>query len=181
MAPINSVQVIEKFIAEHEVAIFSKSYCPFCIKVKKLFNGIAQPYGVMELDLDENGPQIQESLAAKTNLKSVPQVFVKGNFIGGCDDTHAAFEAGKLRDLLVNHSYDYDLIVIGGGSGGLAASKEATKFGKKVALFDFVVPSPRGTTWGMSIALENNSCCWAYTNLISCRFVLQELEEHVST
>jgi glycine/D-amino acid oxidase-like deaminating enzyme len=47
------------------------------------------------------------------------------------------------------HSYDYDLIVIGGGSGGLAAAKEAGKLGKKVALLDFVVPTPVGTTWGL--------------------------------
>lgn len=39
-------------------------------------------------------------------------------------------------------SYDYDFFVIGGGSGGLAAAKEAIKFGVKVAVADFVKPSP---------------------------------------
>jgi succinate dehydrogenase/fumarate reductase flavoprotein subunit len=48
-----------------------------------------------------------------------------------------------------DHTYDYDLIVIGGGSGGLAAAKEAGRLGKKVALLDFVVPTPTGTTWGL--------------------------------
>lgn len=47
------------------------------------------------------------------------------------------------------HKYDYDLIVIGGGSGGLAAAKEAAKLGKKVALLDLVTPTPIGTTWGL--------------------------------
>ncbi len=47
------------------------------------------------------------------------------------------------------HSYDYDLIVIGGGSGGLASAKEASNLGKKVALLDFVVPTPIGTAWGL--------------------------------
>ena len=42
----------------------------------------------------------------------------------------------------------YDLIVIGGGSGGLASSKEAVKHGKRVALLDFVKPTPKGTSWG---------------------------------
>ena len=45
--------------------------------------------------------------------------------------------------------YDYDLVVIGGGSGGLAAAKEASKHGAKVACFDFVKPSEKGTTWGL--------------------------------
>jgi len=56
------------------------------------------------------------------------------------------------------HKYDYDLIVIGGGSGGLAASKEAAKFGKKVAVFDFVKPTPKGTTWGLGGTCVNVGC-----------------------
>lgn len=49
-----------------------------------------------------------------------------------------------------DHGYDYDLVVIGGGSGGLAASKEAVKQGAtKVAVLDFVKPSPKGSTWGL--------------------------------
>jgi len=39
--------------------------------------------------------------------------------------------------------------VIGGGSGGLACSKRAASHGKKVAVCDFVKPSPPGTTWGL--------------------------------
>lgn len=47
------------------------------------------------------------------------------------------------------HNYDFDLIVIGGGSGGLACAKEAARFGLKIAVLDFVTPSPQGTTWGL--------------------------------
>ena len=52
----------------------------------------------------------------------------------------------------------YDLIVIGGGSGGLACSKAAAKFGKKVAVCDFVKPSPAGTTWGLGGTCVNVGC-----------------------
>jgi len=44
--------------------------------------------------------------------------------------------------------YDYDLIVIGGGSGGLACAKKASLLGAKVALCDYVKPTPQGTKWG---------------------------------
>lgn len=54
--------------------------------------------------------------------------------------------------------YDFDLIVIGGGSGGLAAAKEAVKYGKSVALCDFVKPSPAGTTWGLGGTCVNVGC-----------------------
>jgi pyruvate/2-oxoglutarate dehydrogenase complex dihydrolipoamide dehydrogenase (E3) component len=50
------------------------------------------------------------------------------------------------------------LIVIGGGSGGLACSKEAAKYGKKVAVFDFVQPTPVGTSWGLGGTCVNVGC-----------------------
>ncbi|KAL1521954.1 hypothetical protein AB1Y20_021600 [Prymnesium parvum] len=52
----------------------------------------------------------------------------------------------------------YDLLVIGGGSGGLACSKAAAKLGKKVAVCDFVQPSPLGTTWGLGGTCVNVGC-----------------------
>jgi len=56
------------------------------------------------------------------------------------------------------HSYQFDLVVIGGGSGGLACAKEAGQLGKKVALLDFVDPSPQGTRWGLGGTCVNVGC-----------------------
>ncbi|XP_021269010.1 thioredoxin reductase 2, mitochondrial isoform X2 [Numida meleagris] len=53
---------------------------------------------------------------------------------------------------------EYDLLVIGGGSGGLACAKEAAQFGKKVAVLDYVEPSPRGTKWGLGGTCVNVGC-----------------------
>lgn len=56
-------------------------------------------------------------------------------------------------------SYDYDFFVIGGGSGGLAAAKAAAAIsGVKVAVADFVKPSPAGTTWGLGGTCVNVGC-----------------------
>nr|XP_025122922.1 thioredoxin reductase 2, mitochondrial isoform X5 [Bubalus bubalis] len=52
----------------------------------------------------------------------------------------------------------YDLLVIGGGSGGLACAKEAAQLGKKVAVLDYVEPSPRGTRWGLGGTCVNVGC-----------------------
>lgn len=59
---------------------------------------------------------------------------------------------------VADHSYDYDLVVIGGGSGGMAAAKEAATLGARVALCDFVKPSPKGTTWGLGGTCVNVGC-----------------------
>uniref|UniRef100_A0A8C0IP67 FAD/NAD(P)-binding domain-containing protein n=1 Tax=Chelonoidis abingdonii TaxID=106734 RepID=A0A8C0IP67_CHEAB len=53
---------------------------------------------------------------------------------------------------------EYDLLVIGGGSGGLACAKEAAQFGKKVAVLDYVEPSPKGTKWGLGGTCVNVGC-----------------------
>ena len=52
----------------------------------------------------------------------------------------------------------FDLIVIGGGSGGLACSKAAAMLGAKVAVLDFVKPSPKGTSWGLGGTCVNVGC-----------------------
>ena len=87
-------------------------------------------------------------------------MFINGNHIGGCDDTLKLHSDNKLMAAVQagSHNFDYDIIVIGGGSGGLAASKEAAKLGKKVAVCDFVKPSPAGTTWGLGGTCVNVGC-----------------------
>lgn len=163
MAPITGTDLtkdIENYINDNRVMIFSKTTCPFCRKVKELFNSLKVEYFALELDTLENGPQMQQAMAAKAGKSSVPQVFIGGRHLGGCDDTMAAHSNGTLEELLDSDSekYEYDLIVIGGGSGGLAASKEAAKLGKKVAVLDFVTPTPIGTTWGLGGTCVNVGC-----------------------
>ena len=90
----------------------------------------------------------------------MPNVYINGDHIGGCDDTLKLHADNTLMAKIQagSHNFDYDIIVIGGGSGGLAASKEAAKLGKKVAVLDFVKPSPAGTTWGLGGTCVNVGC-----------------------
>lgn len=56
------------------------------------------------------------------------------------------------------HNYEYDLVVMGGGSGGLACARHAAKMGARVAVFDYVKASPQGTTWGIGGTCVNVGC-----------------------
>jgi thioredoxin reductase (NADPH) len=53
---------------------------------------------------------------------------------------------------------EYDLVVIGGGTGGITAAVEARKLGMSVALFDYVAPSPAGSQWGLGGTCVNVGC-----------------------
>ena len=60
--------------------------------------------------------------------------------------------------MVTKNDYQYDLFVIGGGSGGLSAAKEAASLGAKTALADFVKPTPSGTKWGLGGTCVNVGC-----------------------
>ncbi|XP_026329399.1 thioredoxin reductase 2, mitochondrial isoform X7 [Hyposmocoma kahamanoa] len=62
------------------------------------------------------------------------------------------------RVLSIDGTFDYDLAVIGGGSGGLACAKEAVNHGARVAVLDYVTPSPQGTKWGLGGTCVNVGC-----------------------
>ena len=79
--------------------IFSKSYCPYCTKAKKLIQSLNVQYDVLELDQVENGGEIQDYLYEITKQKTVPNIFVQQKHVGGCDDIHSLHRTGKLQSM----------------------------------------------------------------------------------
>jgi len=83
------------------VVVFSKTYCPYCIKAKRALTAAGcKDFVVHELDERADGAEIQTVLGTMTGATSVPRVFVAGKFIGGGDDTAALQASGRLRPLL---------------------------------------------------------------------------------
>ena len=62
------------------------------------------------------------------------------------------------KRMVEQSKYTYDYFVIGGGSGGLSSAKEAASLGKRVALADFVTPTPQGKNWGLGGTCVNVGC-----------------------
>ena len=107
---------------------------------------------------------------------SSPAVWLNGtDFLGGCDATLAWIKSNYMAGSAVSKpprvvhdndarapddgaGYDFDVVVIGGGSGGLAFSKEAAALGARTCVLDFVKPSWAGTAWGLGGTCVNVGC-----------------------
>ncbi|WZN65646.1 glutaredoxin [Chloropicon roscoffensis] len=86
---------------EHDVVVYSKTWCPYSKRVKRLFQEIGQDYKAYEVNwLEDDEEEYQETLKGITGIRTVPQVFVFGEFVGGSDDTMVAYESGKLERML---------------------------------------------------------------------------------
>ncbi len=81
-----------------KVVIYSKSYCPFCKKVKALFDSKGVSYE--EIDIQEHPERRDEMIEKSNGATTVPEVFINDQHIGGCDDTVALDKKGELDKLL---------------------------------------------------------------------------------
>lgn len=92
---------VDGIIQSNKVAVFAKSYCPFCKKAIESLNSF-KPNG-MHIEEIENNPKvddIQDYLKEKTGARSVPRVFIGHTFFGGGDDTVDGGKNGKLEEAL---------------------------------------------------------------------------------
>lgn len=80
-----------------EVIIYSRAFCPYCLKAKDLLNSKQVAYTELRIDLQ---PALREEMIAKSERNTVPQIFINGQAIGGSDELHALEYEGKLDQLL---------------------------------------------------------------------------------
>lgn len=82
------------------VEIYTWSTCPFCIRAKALLDRKGVAYTEYCIDGDEAA---RSKMAQRANgRRSVPQIFINDQHIGGCDDIHALNAQGKLDPLLAS-------------------------------------------------------------------------------
>ncbi|KIX02018.1 glutaredoxin [Rhinocladiella mackenziei CBS 650.93] len=82
-------QKAQQIIDENAVVVFSKSYCPYCRASKSLLNEKHAKYFLMELDEVDDGAAIQDALEEITGQRSVPNIFINHQHIGGNSDLQA--------------------------------------------------------------------------------------------
>ena len=80
------------------VEIYTKSFCPYCWRAKALLD--SKGVGYEEIAVDYGGAERQAMIQRAHGRTTVPQIFIDGRHIGGCDDLMALDHAGKLDPLL---------------------------------------------------------------------------------
>ncbi len=81
-----------------KVEIYTWAMCPFCIRAKRLL----EHKGVVFVEYSIDGDEAARSKMAErsSGRRSVPQIFIDDQHVGGCDDLHALDAQGKLDPLL---------------------------------------------------------------------------------
>jgi glutaredoxin 3 len=81
-----------------EIEIYTQEWCPFCARAKQVFDTRGVAY--REISAERGTPARAEAASRSVGRTSVPQIFIDGHHVGGCDDLLALDRAGKLETLL---------------------------------------------------------------------------------
>ncbi|KAL8722470.1 MAG: hypothetical protein Q9181_007482 [Wetmoreana brouardii] len=88
----------QSIIDENAVAVFSKSYCPYCRASKTLLSELGAKFFVIEMDQVDDGADLQDALEEISGQRTVPNIYIQQKHIGGNSDLQA--KKGDLPTLL---------------------------------------------------------------------------------
>ena len=93
---------IEQDIADNNVLLYMKGspmfpQCGFSAAVVQVLTHVGVKFKGVDVLTD---PEIREGIKQFSNWPTIPQLYVKGEFVGGCDIVREMFESGELTQLL---------------------------------------------------------------------------------
>jgi monothiol glutaredoxin len=102
MSEATAHAAIKETIESNDVVLFMKGtakfpQCGFSAQVAQILNHLGVPYKDVNVLEDQ---ALREGIKAYTNWQTIPQLYVKGEFIGGCDIVREMFQAGELHALI---------------------------------------------------------------------------------
>jgi len=95
-------EAIQGAIAENPVLLFMKGTpdhpgCGFSARVAAILESLDQPFAAVDILPD---PRIRQELSALSNWPTIPQLFVDGELVGGCDIVSEMYQSGELQQAL---------------------------------------------------------------------------------
>jgi len=95
-APTPAVPAVTRADAPR-VEIYSSAFCPYCIRARRLLGAKNADYVLYDVDGDYG---LRREMMERSQGHTVPQIFIGGKHIGGCDELVALERAGRLDALL---------------------------------------------------------------------------------
>ncbi|MGB0670929.1 MAG: Grx4 family monothiol glutaredoxin [Rhodospirillales bacterium] len=101
---------ISQEVTENDVVLFMKGtpmfpQCGFSAAVVQALSNMQVKFKGINVLEDE---RIREGIKEFSNWPTIPQLYVKGEFIGGCDIIREMYESGELSKLLDDNGIDHD-------------------------------------------------------------------------
>ena len=101
---MSAQEAIKKTVTENDVVLYMKGtpvfpQCGFSSTVVQILDYVGAEYASVNVLED---PGIRQGIKDYNNWPTIPQIFVKGEFIGGCDIVKEMFETGELRTMLTD-------------------------------------------------------------------------------
>ncbi|MGC4094331.1 MAG: glutaredoxin 3 [Polyangiaceae bacterium] len=75
------------------VVVYTTQVCPYCVRAKQLLKQKGAAFEEIDLSRDH---EARMALVERTLMRTVPQIFINDEFIGGCDELYALERAGEL-------------------------------------------------------------------------------------
>jgi len=111
----DAVNDVKTFVHDDKkpVVMFALEWCEFCWSVRKVLKAYGIDYRSVDLDSveyinNDRGGKIRSALRDHTRCNTFPQIFIKGEFIGGCTELFDACKDGSLMRKLTSHQIPYD-------------------------------------------------------------------------
>ena len=100
----DAAERIKKTVTDNDIVLYMKGtptfpQCGFSSTVVQIFDYLGAEYASVNVLED---PAIRQGIKDYNNWPTVPQIFVKGEFVGGCDIMREMFETGELKTLLTD-------------------------------------------------------------------------------
>ncbi|MBL8299072.1 MAG: glutaredoxin 3 [Rhodanobacteraceae bacterium] len=84
----------------NKIEMYTTAICPYCVAAKSMLK--AKGLGYSEIRIDADDSKREEMLARSGGRRTVPQIFINDQYVGGHDDLVAADRSGRLAQLLGN-------------------------------------------------------------------------------
>jgi len=130
-----------------DILIYTKQWCPYCAKAKALLRAKDIEWTERDITIDE---RLQQEMVERSGRRSVPEIFLGDELVGGYDDLARLNATGELDRRLGREPVElktlFDVAIVGGGPAGLAAAMYAARKNLSTIVVAMDIGGQLGTT-----------------------------------